>query len=80
MTVLWWALGVVCAVVLLTLLTAFICFNMAFFTSRRKEKNAPEFDIPPGRIYEPFREQMIDWMKEAKALPCREYWIASFDG
>ncbi len=75
----WIILGIV-GIALLVLLTSLICFNMAFFTSRRKERNAPEFDIPPGRIYEPYREQMIAWMKEAKALPCREYTMTSFDG
>ncbi len=80
MDILRWVLIIVGAVAFAVLLTSFICFNMAFFASRRKEKNAPEFDIPPGKIYEPFREQMVHWMKEAKAIPCREFTMKSFDG
>ncbi len=80
MTVFWITLAVVLAVLILLFLTTFICFYLTFYSSRKPKKNAPEFDIPPGPIYEPYREQMIAWMKEARSLPCREVSIRSFDG
>ncbi len=77
----YWILLIVAAAVLVVLaLTTFICFYMAFYSSRKKNKNAPEFDIPPGKIYEPYREQMVAWMKEAREIPCRDVSITSFDG
>ena len=79
MTALWIILGITAGIVVLTLSVSYICFNMAFFSSRKVSKNAPEFDIPPGEIYEPHREQMINWMKEARSIPCRECEITSFD-
>ena len=39
-----------------------------------------EYPIPPGEEYEPYREQMMDWMKQTKQLPHEEIWITSFDG
>ena len=80
MTALWIILGVTVGIIFLIFLASCICFYMAFFTSRKAPKNAPEFDIPPGHIYEPHREQMIKWMKEARSMTCRECEITSFDG
>ncbi len=73
-------LAVVAAVLVLLTVTAFVCFYITFYSPRRKKKNAPEFDIPPGKVYEPYREQMVNWMKEARAIPCRKVSIKSFDG
>ena len=62
----------------LTLAASFICFLMAFYAPRKKE--AEEYPIPPGRIYEPHRETMVAWMKEARAMPHDDVSITSFDG
>ena len=67
-------------VVLLVLLTAYLCFRIVFFADRRKRKEREEFEIPDGDIYEPFRDQMIAWMKECRKLPQEEIQITSFDG
>jgi fermentation-respiration switch protein FrsA (DUF1100 family) len=62
------------------LLIAYVCYRMAFFASRKVEENADEFAIPEGDIYEPFRDVMVQWMKEARAMPHDEVTIQSFDG
>ena len=77
---LWWIIGGAAALLLLILLTSFICFRMAFFSPRKAVKNPPEYPLPPGKIYEPYRERMIQWIKETRALPVREYSVTSFDG
>lgn len=71
-----WILPLV--LVLLVLLTALVCFYLAFYSSRRKPKE--EFPIPHGKAYEPYREQMVAWMKETRALPHEEVSLTSFDG
>lgn len=76
---LWIILGAV-GILAFIFLTAYICFHITFFSSRRKKKDAPEFEIPPGDIYEPYREQMISWMKEAREIPHEEVTMTSFDG
>ena len=76
----WFWIGLSAAVVLvLTLLTAYICFRMAFLT-RRKVQEEGEFDIPVGRIYAPYRDKVIQWVQEVRALPRQEYAITSHDG
>jgi len=65
---------------LLTLLIAYICFHIAFYAPHKKTIETDEISIPEGKIYEPFREQMITWIQETRALPCEEVSITSFDG
>ena len=64
----------------MVLLIAYVCYRMAFFASRKEEENADEFAIPEGDIYEPYRDVMVKWMKEARALPHDDISIVSFDG
>ena len=72
--------GLALFLVLVCLITAYICFYIAFYAPRKKAVNTDEISIPDGDIYEPFREQMISWVKEARALPHEEVSITSFDG
>ncbi len=66
------------ALTALVLLVSYLCFRMAFYASRKEVR--PEFDIPEGEIYEPYREQMVQWMKEVRAMPQESFTIQSFDG
>ncbi len=67
------------AIVVVILAVAFVCFCMAFFVPKR-EKSDEEYPIPPGRVYEPYRDTMVEWMKEVRALPFEAVSITSFDG
>ncbi len=71
-------LYILLGLVLLALLTSFVCFLMAFYAPRKKETE--EYPIPPGKIYEPHRETMVAWIKEARAMPHDDVCITSFDG
>lgn len=78
MTALYIALAVMGGIIFLILLISFVCFLMAFYAPKQKKKQ--EFEIPPGKIYEPYRDIMIKWMKEAAAMQPKEVSITSFDG
>lgn len=65
---------------ILTLLTSYICFRMAFYVPKKKPKNTEEFDLPKGKLYEPYHEQMKTWMKEVRSFPHQQFTITSFDG
>ena len=67
------------ALVVLVLLTAYISFRMAFYVPE-KEKIRPEYEMPPGKIYEPYYPLMRRWMEEVRAMPCRELSVTTFDG
>ena len=60
------------------LVTAYICFRMAFYADRKPSME--EFPIPEGEIYEPYRDQMVAWMQETWAMSHENMEIQSFDG
>ena len=72
-----WALLAVAA---LALLISFICFYMAFFVPKHGPVDPNEYPIPDGEIYEPFRDKMVNWMKQTRQLPYEDFYITSFDG
>lgn len=76
MIILW----ILLTITLLVLLIAFVCFYLAFFVPKHGPVALDDYTIPTGEIYEPFRAQMVNWMKEVRALPCEEFYITSFDG
>ena len=72
-----WILLVIAALILLI---SFLCFYMAFFVPKHSPVAPDDYTIPNGEIYEVFREQMVQWMKEVRAMPHQDYYITSFDG
>lgn len=80
MKLLWILLGTAAIIVLLILLIAYICFYLAFYVPGKKKESEEEFNIPPGKVYEPYRDLMISWMKEVRSLPHEDFSIQSFDG
>ena len=76
MTVFW----ILAALVVLTLLAAFICFYLTFFVPRHSPVAIDDYTIPEGEIYEPYRDVMVNWMKEVRAMPHEDFYITSFDG
>ena len=74
------ALAIADGVAGLVLLVAYICFRMAFYVKEKKIIGPDEYPIPPGKEYEPFRDEMVGWMKKTNALPREEIYITSHDG
>ena len=70
-------LYILLAIVFVVLATALVCFLKIFYSPHKKW---PEYPVPMGEIYKPHHEQMIKWIKEARALPHTEVSIRSFDG
>ena len=76
-----WIIAIAVAVLMVTvLLIAYICYRMAFYIRDKDKKSAEEFPIPVGEIYEPWRDIMVGWMKETRALKHQIFSIKSFDG
>ena len=73
--------GIVLASLLLIVLgAAYYCYRRVFYAPPRKPMGADEYQIPPGEIYEVYRDKMVNWMKETRAMPCERVEITSFDG
>lgn len=68
------------AIAIVTLVASAICYYMVFYTPDRKERAEDDYDLPPGKEYEPFYPQMIEWTKRCRATPHKNVEIKSFDG
>ena len=80
MKLLWFGLSVLAALAVIVLLIAYICFRMAFYVPKKRPQETEEYPIPDGAIYEPYRDQMVTWIKEVRSLPHEDLNITSFDG
>lgn len=80
MQFLWIGLGIVLFLALAAVGIAYVCYLMAFHVRKDQPAEAEEYPIPAGKIYEPFREQMVQWMKEVRAMPYEAVSVTSFDG
>lgn len=75
-----WFFIITGALLFLVLLTSYICYRMAFYAPKTSPENEEEYPIPPGEIYAPYRMQMIDWIRQVRALPHEDMEVKSFDG
>ena len=64
----------------LTLLAAYLCYRMAFYSAPRKPAREDVIEIPEGEIYELFRPAMEAWGRETRAMAHEDMEITSFDG
>lgn len=64
----------------LVLAISYICFFMAFFVPKHMPPADDDYSIPKGKIYEPYRDEMVAWMKEVRAMPHEDMTVTSFDG
>ena len=62
------------------LLTAYICYRMAFYVPPRKADLPDVISLPNGHIYAPYRSAMENWTRETRAMPHEKMTITSFDG
>ena len=73
-------LWILLAIVITILIISYLCFFMAFYVPKKEIIGPDDYDIPKGKIYEPFPDVMVSWMKETRQLPYEEVSIRSFDG
>lgn len=64
----------------LSLLISYLLFLFIFYAPPRKRIDSEKIDLPAGRIYEPFWNQMSRWVQECRKLPHEVFVIQSFDG
>ena len=71
--------GMVAAVIVaILLLVTYWCYRMTFYADRSIPQE--EYPLPQGEIYEPYKEQMVQWIKETRQMPHEDVEITSFDG
>ena len=72
--------GILAGIGALVLLAALICFLKVFYQPKRKKLKDDEFTFPPGKVYEPYHEKMLAWMRDLRTRPHERVSVTSFDG
>ena len=81
MWIVWMLLSAAVTLAILALVTAYICFRMTFYVKRENQAvEDAKLPIPEGEEYEPYREQIVNWINEIRAMPRRSVEIRSHDG
>ena len=75
-----WIFAGLLALVAAVLAIAYGCFRMAFYAGNRGNWDPEIIETPEGEIYDPYREDMEKWIREARAMPQESFAIRSFDG
>ncbi len=73
--------AIVLAVLLVLVLGVMcVCFFMTFYSFKKIRRPKAEHPTPPQKVYDPYRAQMIEWMKDVKKMEHRVFTIKSHDG
>ena len=72
------AICIISGLILLILAVCLVCFFMTFYSKSRKQDAG--FSLPPGEVYEPYREIMHAWADEVENMPHEDVEILSYDG
>ena len=73
-------LYILLGIVALCLCICLYCFSSGFYAPRKKAADPNEIQTPVGKIYDPYRASMENWIREARAMAHEEFYITSFDG
>ena len=73
-------LAAIAIISVIFLLISYMMFRIVFYVPPRKTSSAQKLILPPGKIYEPFYDQMRSWALETRNTPHEDVSITSFDG
>ena len=71
-------IAIAAASVALFLFICNTCFRLTCFVPCRLKPT--DYDIPPGKVYEPYRDRLRAWIDAARATPHEHIYITSHDG
>ena len=67
------------SLIVLTLLTTYICYRMAFY-SKNKPHKKDEINLPDNEIFKHFKPLILSDIFAARAMEYQEFYVKSFDG
>ena len=67
------------SLLLIILLTSYICYKMTFYSNNNPYKRTDEIIIPKGSLYEDFKDVIVKDVMYARSFNPKEYEIISFD-
>ena len=76
----WTLLGIFSGLIALAALIFVLIFIVVFYNPNRTKKWLEEYTTPPGKVYDQYRPNMIECMKQIRATEHKNFEITSFDG
>ena len=73
-------ISIVAAAIIFVFGPAAVCYLKVFYAPKRKKHDDDFIDLPPGKSYEPFYPDMIEWTKRARSTPHKKVEMVTFDG
>ena len=67
------------SLIIITLLTSFICYKMAFY-SKNNHKKTSEINLPNNEIFNNFKPLIVSDIENARKMEFKEFSIKSYDG
>ena len=78
--IIYWIFGILMFLILSAWLFTYVCYRLVFYKTKKKALGPEEYEIPKGKEYEAYREEIISSIKNARSLPHEDVSIKSFDG
>lgn len=77
---LWIILGVLGGLLIIFFITLLFCFIKTFYSKTRTKKFLAKYKLPPGKVYEKYKDDLISAMQKVRCMPCKKVEIISYDG
>lgn len=76
-----WIIAIIClSLIAIMFLLLLIIFLIVFYVPPRTKRWLNGYHTPPGKIYNEYREEMVNCIKEIRKMPHETYSIKTFDG
>lgn len=73
-------IAILLGIIALVLITAYVCFRMAFYVSDKRKKRNQAMPLPVGKEYAQYLDMIEKWQQELQKREYEEVSIRSFDG
>ena len=74
------AIGIALFLAVAVLVIARICYMRVFYSPPRRPLGEDEYPTPRGEIYDKYRPQMVEWIKQLRVMEHLDVSVTSFDG
>ena len=80
MNIFWIILSILLCLAVVFFATVFVIFMLVFYSKTRTKAYHEKYKLPPGKVYEQYKDSMIQSMKEYRQRKYEAVSIKTFDG
>lgn len=76
----YWLFGILVFLIFSLFTFAYVCYRLVFHKTKQKTLGPDEYEIPKGKEYEVYRDEIVASIKKGRSLAHESVCIKSFDG